>query len=161
MNSRDRRVLRRAKKFYEFFQKHQDEGFTLAEVCAAVGCSPGKTSGRAIKQVRTWALRDGWFFPPATPAGGFRYYLSKDASILIDPALHMGRIEVGVAHTKSGLLDDIRSQRSTMAPELRAIASAMLAAQDFEEKQQANLREFKEQVTADLVAQRREARAVS
>lgn len=158
MNTREKRIRRRAEALYKFFQNHTDESFTMAEACAGIGASPGKRSSAAMRHVRNWAEADGWFFPPAVPAAGFRYVLTKDVNNLPDPALHMARIEVGVRKRKQSLLDGIRSGRKNLTSDVRPVAAALMAAEDFERDILERAHKFTEEVTRDLIATRREQR---
>lgn len=154
MNSRNRRIIRRAEALYAFFIIHAEEMFTLAEACAELGCSPGNTSRAAIGHVRKWAIADGWWFPPAVPATDMRYVLTKNPSKLIDPVLHMGRIVSGVQRTETELLDNIREHQDDLPAEDRPIASARLAVFDFQQE----VLQSMDKVTRKLVDTRREER---
>jgi hypothetical protein len=81
MNSRQLRTERRAAAFYNHFQDHPEELLSLADVCGAIGCAPGKLSRAAMRKTRVLAEADGWWFPPAVPATLFRYVLTRDPTI--------------------------------------------------------------------------------
>jgi hypothetical protein len=160
VNGRQRRVQRRRDALYAFFQQHIDEPFSLAEACAQIGCSAGATSKAAIPGLRSLAESDGWHFPPAVPAGGHRYVLTKNPAFLIDPAIHIGRTGLGIRARETKLVDGIRDGRDRLPPAERPVASALLAAADFQRKVMQDADEFLSTVTKELVSSRREQRGV-
>lgn len=158
-NNRQKRLARRVLKFWNFFLEHPEEKFTLKELCVQTGCDPGALSRTAIPILRSLAEHEGWQFPPAVPATGFAYVLTKDPGKGLDPKIHMGLIKHGVARREKKLGDWIGRDFHLLSPGDIPTARMMIRADELREELEKKVDKFAADVLRDLVVQRREERS--
>jgi hypothetical protein len=149
------RVENRAHLIYDYLCQHLGEGFTIDELCHAVGINDGATTRSAIRRARDLATEAGLHFPPAVPTTGFTYLVTRLPGDALDPALHMARIETGVRIRKQDGTEYMRRHLRDVPPELRPIARAFVNIERKTERALAELRREADDMIVELVALRR------
>lgn len=153
--SRHKRIEARAVRIYTYFLANPDTPFTKTEVCQAIALESGKTTHEAFRRVRVLAEGGGWYFPEAVPAVGCRYILTKDVSKLIDPALHLGRVEAGVREKKKQRIEQIKQNRATLPAGDRPTVTAMLRAEELVSGVADLAQQYIDETAKDLIAARK------
>lgn len=148
------RVASRAEQIYTFLRDHQETPYRLPDLLAELGMRDGTTTRSAIKHARLLAEADGLCFPVAVPANGWVYVVTTDPIAVLDPTLHLARIEQGVRTTKERHEDFIRPRLKQMPLSERRVAAAWMNFEDQMRQAQAGAAEL----TRAMVDMRKDAR---
>lgn len=151
------RIDLRAQRIYCFLEEHRGEGYTMPQLCSALGIQPGAMTTTAIRRARDIATDNGLHFPPAVPANGFTYKVTSAAEDAIDPTLAMGRIRQGVTRREQVGIDFMRQERRRVHGPDRKALDAVMAAHEFEVAA-AKVRQTAEDLAMEVVRLRREQR---
>jgi hypothetical protein len=147
-------VDERAEQIYKFLHAHLNEPFRLSQLLKAVEQHPGHKTRAAIRRARGLAEADGLCFPVACPANGQTYCVTNDPKSVVDPAIHLGTIEVGVGIRKDMHDKFMQSRMNRLSPADRSMVNSM---DKFEGAQRA-MRSAYAEVLSAMVAMRRERR---
>lgn len=160
MNSRQRRIRARRDRFRHWFETHRNIRISFDDLCAAVGCKPGKTSKAAMRKLRELFEEqdDGWFFPWAVPSQDCTYILTDDPAEAFDSRLHAQRMEDGIRRGKEKHDDFIRQHQDRLEPAERSVIEATLEVENILADAVGRLYEVRERTTKSTVASRREQR---
>lgn len=150
------RIENRAQRIFDFLRGHLGDGFTIGELCRALKITDGPTTRNAIGRARDLATIEGLHFPPAVPHGGFKYMVTDRPGDALDPALHMARIESGVAARKDDGLNFMEGKLREMDPADRPVASVLLRMEKRKRKAVAEFEHSMTEAIAELVQLRRE-----
>lgn len=152
--SRDR-VENRAHLIYDFLSKNLGVGFTITQLCQKLSLRPGSTTTAAIRRAREMATEAGFHFPPAVPATGQQYMVTKLPGDALDPSLHMARIEAGVRARKNDGVEFMRRRLREVDPQDRPIVRAYVNIEQKTERALAELRKEADDLIVEMVKLRR------
>lgn len=124
------RVDERAEAIYAFLKQHLNKPYLIGDLCRALRLQNSETTHRAVNRARVFAEADGLSLPIACPANGFTYMLTDSPVSVVDPALHLTRVEQGVRVTKEVHQDFIKSRLKQLDPKDRPAVKAWLAVED-------------------------------
>jgi len=154
MHARNR-VENRAQRIFVFLRDGFPEQYTIDELCQALDINDGATTRTAITRARDLATAQGLHFPPAVPANGFTYKVTKLPGDALDPALHMARIEAGIRARKEDGVEYMRRRLRDVSPELRPVARAFVNIERKTERALAELRREADDMIVEMVKLRR------
>jgi DNA-binding response OmpR family regulator len=144
----------RAEQIFSFLRTNLNKPYRLPELLAALRLHDSDKTRRAIRRARGLAEAAGLFLPVACPANGQTYIVTTDPVTVLDPAIHLARIEAGTRATKETHQEFMRSRLRQMDPGTRQVTKAWLS---FEERVRA-VNEGAAELTQAMVAIRREGR---
>lgn len=148
------RVKTRARAIYAHLRANLNTPFTIDELLVEVGYQDGATTRSAIRRARDLAQADGLCLPVACPANDNTYCVTDHPGAVVDPAIHLGNIALGVGARKDVHDEFIRSRLAQLSPTERAMITSL-------DKFDAAAREQREahhEVMKAMVAMRREQR---
>lgn len=119
------RVDDRARRIYEFLKANLNRPFLIGDLLAAVDLHDSQTTRAAIRRARGFAADDGLCFPVACPANGKTYCVTDEPSVVVDPALHLGAIAIGVGVRKDVHDEFMRERMSKLSPAERALVHVL------------------------------------
>src|SRR5690606_19041985 len=90
----------RAEQIFSFLRRNLNQPYRLPDLLRALRLQDSRKTRRAIKRARDLAEAAGLFFPVPCPANGHTYIVTDDPLTVLDPAIHLARIEAGVRATK-------------------------------------------------------------
>lgn len=128
------RVENRAHLIFDFLVTRLNKGFTIAELCRALGLQDGATTRAAIRRARALATEAGLHFPPAIAANGFTYKVTDLAENAMRPTAQMGRVEAGVRARKEDGIEFLRRERKTLPADLQPMADMYISVYDSTKK---------------------------
>lgn len=152
------RVENRAQLLYAHLLAHKGDGFTMPELCKALGIADGSTTRSAVRRARDLATEAGYHFPPAVPANEFRYRVTDLAEHALDPSLHMSRIERGVRVRKEDGIEFMRRERSRLPADLRPVVDMHLTVHDAAQKALGTIQRAADDMVVGLVKARKNQR---
>jgi hypothetical protein len=151
-------VEARGQRIFEFLSQRLDQGFTLEEICGELQIHPGDKTRRAMRHARRIATEQGLHLPPATPGGGFRYWVTASPGLAVDGTLQMAAVEAGVRRRKEIGVEFIEATRRDADPADRPIINALLSAETRIRDAVAQMDAVRDDVVKALIASRREQR---
>lgn len=154
MHTRNR-VDDRAQAIFEYLKRHLGDGYTLSDLCAAVGIRPGATTTHAIRRARDLATEAGLHFPPAVPRTDFLYRITDYPGHAIDPTLHMSRIASGAQQRATIGVDFMRGRLKEVDPADRPAAAVLVRLHVERRKAHALLDRAADDALAQLIELRR------
>lgn len=155
--SRDR-VENRAQLIYGYLVTHLGDGFTMPELCSALGITDGSTTRSAMRRARDLATEAGYHLPPAVPQNGMRYMVTNLPGDALDPSLHMARIEAGIRERKEDGIEFMRRERTKLPPDLRPVVDMHLTVYDAAKTALGTIQQAADDMVVGLVKARRENR---
>jgi hypothetical protein len=122
-------VDERAAAIYGYLRAHPGRKVSRAALLAATGLQPGTKTDTAIRRARDLATADGLHFPPAVPANGFTYTVTRVRDEAVEPMVHMVKIAAGVARRAGDGAEFIATAIESLDEPTRALAEVLIPMQ--------------------------------
>lgn len=119
------RVSDRAMTIYMFLRENLNQPYTIGELMTATQLHDGQTTRAAIRMARGFAQDDGLCLPVACWDNGNTYCVTDVAATVIDPAIHLGKIAVGLGVRKDVHDEFIRARMAHLAPRDREMVKSL------------------------------------
>lgn len=140
-----------------FLKENLNEQYTFGELLTGTGLRNSSTARKAIMRARVLAAAEDLFMPDAVPANGFRYTLTDDPKLVLDPAAHATARALGSQRRAEQHDDFMASRRRGLSRSERMIVDAR---REWEESRRAADRSMAT-MTAAFIEMRREARTAA